>query len=78
MPLTGGHLDYFDEGAGVMLDARDTRSIVRFIEQLQRDEPRWRGYSDRALEIAQGYSAQIYRQRVGEFLREIRHRHFSS
>jgi hypothetical protein len=29
------------------------------------------------LEIAQGYSAQIYRQRVGEFLRKIQHRHFS-
>ena len=77
VPLTGGHLDYFDEGAGIMLDARDTRAIVHFIEQLQRDEPRWRGYSDRALEIAQGYSAQIYQQRVGEFLREIQHRHFS-
>ena len=77
VPEVGGHLDYFDDSAGVQLDARNTDEIVRFISDLQLDEALWLSYAYRALEIANGYSAAVYQQRVDEFLRGIQEHYFS-
>ena len=76
VPPIGGHLDYFDESAGVKLDACKTDEIVGFISGLQLDEARWRRYADQALNIANGYSAAAYQQRVDKFLRGIQAHHF--
>jgi glycosyltransferase involved in cell wall biosynthesis len=76
VPPIGGHLDYFDESAGVKLDACKTDEIVGFISGLQLDEALWRRYADQALNIANGYSAAAYQQRVDEFLRTIQAHHF--
>ncbi|MDB2594611.1 glycosyltransferase family 4 protein [Porticoccaceae bacterium] len=76
VPPIGGHLDYFDECAGVQIDARHTDEIVNFISHLQQDEVRWRGYADHALDIAGNYSASVYQQSVDKYLREIQAHYF--
>ena len=76
VPPVGGHLDYFNDSAGIMLDARDTDTIVDFISQLQHDETRWRGYADAAQTIARGLTSEIYQQRVGELVDSIRQQYF--
>lgn len=76
VPQVGGHLDYFNNSAGVQLDARNTDEIVRFIKNLQFDEPLWRDYADHAVDIANDYSAAIYQRRVNEFLRGIQTHYF--
>jgi glycosyltransferase involved in cell wall biosynthesis len=76
VPPVGGHLDYFDDKAGIRLDSRDTDGVVQFIDKLQHDETLWRSYAYHALDIASGYSSETYQQRVDGFLRAIQARYF--
>lgn len=71
VPPIGGHLDYFDDESGLMVDARDTERIVTFIDQLRSDKKLWRSYANHALEVAEGFSAKSYNSRVNTFLRRL-------
>ncbi|MDG1164532.1 MAG: glycosyltransferase family 4 protein [Porticoccaceae bacterium] len=76
VPPVGGHLDYFDDSAGIQLDARNTDGIVQFISELQLDEARWSAYADRAVDIANDYSAVAYQKRVNHYLRALEMHYF--
>jgi L-malate glycosyltransferase len=68
VPPVGGHLDYFEDSAGIKLDARNTDEIIYFITNLLTDELCWRNYASQALFISQKYSALAYQQHVDRFL----------
>lgn len=70
VPPIGGHLDFFDRRCGLIVHSKETGQIADFIDELQCNEDVWRGLSDHALEIASGYSAAVFKDRVDLFLRE--------
>ncbi len=71
VPKSGGHMDYFTEGAGFISDGRDVMSIATFIQELRTDYDRWRRFSDQAIKISRQYSAEVYRKKADEFMAAI-------
>jgi glycosyltransferase involved in cell wall biosynthesis len=78
VPVEGGHHDYFDQGCGLAVDARETSRAAEFIQQLASDLPRWRAQADRALATVQSYSAVSYVERVNDYLQQLDNRYFHS
>ena len=70
VPPIGGHLGFFDSRCGLIVHSKETELIADFIDELQRNEDVWRGFSDNALAIASGYSAAAFIDRVDLLLRE--------
>ena len=70
VPPIGGHLGFFDSRCGLIVHGKETELIADFIDELQRNEDVWRGFSGNALAIASGYSAAAFIDRVDLLVRE--------
>jgi glycosyltransferase involved in cell wall biosynthesis len=72
VPPEGGHLDFFNEDCGLIIDSKMVSVISQEIELLGTDFKRWNKYSITSLEKSKEFSFANYSKKVDDFLQGLR------
>jgi L-malate glycosyltransferase len=71
VPPEGGHLDYFTEDCGLIIDSKMVSAISQEIKLLGADFKRWNKYSIKSLEKAKDFSFANYSKKVDNLLQKL-------
>jgi glycosyltransferase involved in cell wall biosynthesis len=71
VPPLGGHLDFFTEDCGLIIESSMSSEISKEIELLGADFKRWKKYSIKSLCKSGEFSFDNYSKRVDSFLQTL-------
>lgn len=71
VPPIGGHLDFFSEDCGLIIESSMLSEISKEIELLGTDFKRWKKYSTKSLYKSGKFSFDNYSKRVDSFLQSL-------